>query len=105
MKRKIAEKLIHKIELLPEGFKLHFYMGTGHFDVDKLEVSTNKKRARGSLGPSATPQDDIFTLDDNSKKNGSNSLTNGGPSRPICRIGSQSSVYNDFRCLLYKVLS
>jgi len=60
LKRKVCEKLIHKIELLPEGFKLHFYMGASHFD-GPLKDSTNKKRARGSFSdPSPLAQDDIL---------------------------------------------
>ncbi len=77
VKRKIAEKLIHKIELLPEGFKLHFYMRAGHFDDPSLGQKKSIKkgvsiRANPSSGPSAAPQDDM------SKLFGSNSLTNGG---------------------------
>ena len=56
---KIIEALIHEVEITPEGFRLHYYVGKNHVEGELAR--------RASSGPSD------FRL-----SRGSNSLTNGG---------------------------
>lgn len=58
---KIIEALIHEVEITPDGFRLHFYVGKNHIEGELAR--------RASSVPSAS------TL---SLFRGSNSLTNGG---------------------------
>ncbi|MCJ8278039.1 MAG: recombinase family protein, partial [Bdellovibrionales bacterium] len=40
IKQKIIERLVHKIELLPEGYRLHYYVGADYFQGLKVVSST-----------------------------------------------------------------
>ncbi len=75
LKRKVCERLIHKIELMPTGFKIHFYTGSEAFSgPNSLGVSSN-------AGPVLELINNRRKKLENTKKNGSNSLQNGGPNR------------------------
>lgn len=51
LKRKIIDRLIHKVELLPQGFRLYDFVGENQF---------LKEPARASSGLSASVRDDFL---------------------------------------------
>lgn len=64
IKAKIVSKLVHKIELLPDSFKLHFYVGESHVSPE----DDAKRKGTGGLSVPISNRTQIF---------GSNTLTNG----------------------------
>lgn len=74
LRRKVCERLIHKIELMPEGFIIHFYMGSDSLSgPNQLGVSLNAGSALKLIENKSRKKLESI------QKNGSNSLQNGGP--------------------------
>jgi site-specific DNA recombinase len=75
LKSKIIQQLVHKVEIMPNGFKIHFYAGETTLRLKSLELDQIVKGDAQKAQVSGAPTSTFFNFQCSKR------LTNGGPDR------------------------
>jgi hypothetical protein len=75
-KQKVIQRLVHKIEILSEGLKIHWFSGEGQFIHFDFKREVKSAHSHKEIGGSLTASPNFFCL-----RQGSNTLTTGSGGR------------------------